>query len=593
MKYISLILVVWFLNCAVFKIPFTQKMATPSGYPGVDPKLAEDAVIKSSNYFVSKEEEQESDKYAALGKSELEVSESLWRAIEIHKQRVKADTIKKVEPPKERITEKVTEDADVIIIIEKDTLAPEKQDEVKLEKEKKQEQIDLVEELLTMKMQLYLKNAMENFRIAREKNKFNLDLAIERAEVFQQSYGERLKDPEGFKKSAQELEKVIQFQKGYHQIFDRLGMNYEFLGDWEKALENYKKALFVFDKTASLDVLPDSAKTKEDTLEYQKTRFYYLSNKANAETKLFMADSALVTWYQAFEIAPKYEDLMEVKRKMMDILWDDKNILATVMRDSAGYLMARNEYDSARIVLAKLIPSLKTQKARDEVLTTLALIEFYHLKQKENALNRINNLVKNADADGASPDFYEAPFKIHEFNYYYLDSSQTELIQKNEPNDLFSIFLVNDTSSIKSDNKMTNKTRFRTFAYDSTYKKLYKHIGQIYLDHGIEARKEGRFGDARYYLDLSSRIDWLGRGKAYLGLASASRKDPKESFELCQKAFHFHENLDQNEIQEAFSLMIRLLRSRIIGRIDLARNVHNIRKHGEPIPWNYLIELKL
>lgn len=594
MKTVSLILIALFLNCAVFKMPLSNKITASPKYPGVDPQLAKKAEIKSRNYFVSKEEEEESEKYAVLGKSALEVSESLWQALKTYKEHVKADTIKKIEPPKERITEKVTDDADIIIILEKDTLETEAQNKPKLEEKMKQKKYDLVEDLLTMSMQLYLNNAMEHFQIARKKNKFNLDLAIERANIFHENYGQYLKDPEGFKRSAQELEKVIQFQKGYHFIFYRLGNNYEFLNDWQRAYENYKKALFVFEKADALDVLPDSARTREDTLLYRKTLFTYLRDKAIAETKLFMPDTALVTWYKAIEVAPEIEDVLYVERSMMDILWDDKNIKATVMRDSAYSLMVREEYDSARVILINLLPSLKTQKAKDETLTNIAWIEYFHQKQKQGALSRINNLVKNADGKKSTANFYEAPFEIHEFNYYSLDSTRKELIRNKAPNEFFSHFIVKDTSKTNANNKSDLKAKTVTFVHDSTYKEIFKVIAGIYFDYGLQARKEGRFNDARHYLDLTTRIDWPGRGRAYLGLVPiVSRKDPVESIKLCQKAFQFHADLNNKEKNEAFSLMIRLLKHRKIKRVDLARYVFNIQKRGEPVPWDYLITLKL
>ena len=123
MRACSIILICLFCCCAAFRMPFQKKKTTLPEYPGVDPALADRAVRQSRNYFVTREEEEESVKYAALGNSELEESETLLKAMELLKMRVKADTAREVVPPKEKFVETLTDDADIVFIRTKDTTA--------------------------------------------------------------------------------------------------------------------------------------------------------------------------------------------------------------------------------------------------------------------------------------------------------------------------------------------------------------------------------------------------------------------------------------------------------------------------------------
>ncbi|MBN1350982.1 hypothetical protein JXJ21_16295 [candidate division KSB1 bacterium] len=581
------------LSCAVFKFPFNKAIVAYPEYPGVKPQLAEEAERRSRNYFVSKEEEEESEKYAALGKSELSESESLLRAIDQLKARLKADTSKKAEKPKEKIVEKMTDDVDIVFIRTTDTTTVEDkavQDEETL---KILEKYGFEDELLTMLTQLYLRNAMESFRIAREKNQFNLQLTIQRAEIFHEKYGATGYDPEAYRKSAQELEKVIRFHKDEHDNFNRLGLNYEYLKDWKRAYENYKQALYVYDNVASLNVLPDSARTHQDTLEYHGRRFMYLTDKARAEMRLFMPDSALLSLYRATENVTNNQDFLFLQNSIKNILWDDKNIYAMMLRDSAYTLQNHQKYDSAHAVYVTLLDTLKTRQARDEILTDIALIEYLDFKQHEGALARIQNILKDADANPATRDFFEAPFEIDDFNYYYLDSTGTKLIKKDEPNDLFSVIIKNNNhNNNHSDSDQTGNNQLTTFIYDSTYKNIFRNIGQLYLDYAMEAQSKGRFEVARIYYDIITKIDWNGRGKGYLGLIPLHPKtDPRGAVKLCQKAFQYHNHLNEEERRKVFSYMVRLLKK--MRKEKEARWVHNIRRRGGAIPWEDLIDMQI
>lgn len=555
------------MNCGIFHRNVKREIAPVSALPGIDPKVYTWASAKADTLIPSKAKESEASELVQTGQKDLEISESLWRALEIYRARAAKDSLK--QPI--RIVEEQVEVSD-----DENTTVYLRTDSTKIKKEVALKD-SLTEPLLKQMARLYLDNSMNYFLKAREINRFDLNTITQIANLFNQN-ADRFQDTTSSRKSIQEYQYISRYQKGYHYLFARLGENYEKIGDWENALKNYKEALRVFLATSGLKFATDANIARQDSIAENRQLVQYWINRAFAETRLFMADSAITSWMNALYNANEPARIDEIEGNIKNIMWDSLNIKAFAMRDSIERVYKKGKEDALRAGYMALLKITKTRKARDEIESTIAEIDFANEKDdiKQAAIQRIINIVRRADAVPATRDKFEAPLNYDIIYYLELDSlDNTKLLVHRD---------------LRYDKRLIDLLENNKLKVDSTYKKVFRNAGTMCFQYGQEKMDQGLYDDARLYLNMSNGIDWHGRYKSSFILARfyGQRLNPRRALQHCYEIAAAHEYMTYEEHRDFLLLMSRLFRNRLIDQAKLAQDVYQIYNNfmnGGEIPW--------
>ncbi|MBN2091021.1 hypothetical protein JW964_15515 [candidate division KSB1 bacterium] len=554
-------------NCGIFHKDVKPDIVPRSVLPGIDPKVYILANAKADTLIPSKEKEAEAADLVQIGQKDLEISESLWRAVEIFRERVEKDSLKQpTRIVKEQI--EVSDDENTTVYLRTDSTKIKK--EVALKD-------SLTEPILKQLARLYLDNSMKYFLQAKEINRFNLNTITQVANLFNQK-AERYQDSTSSKSSIEQYQYIARYQKGYHYLFARLGENYEKIGDWESALKNYKEALRVFLATSGLKFATDANVARQDSIEENRQLVQYWVARAYAETRLFMADSAMVSWLNAHLYADEPARIDEIEGNIKNIMWDSLNIKAFTMRDSIERVYKKGKEDVLRAGYLALLKIIKTQKARDEIESIIAEIDFASEDDavKQSAIQRIVNIVRRADANPATRDKFEAPIRYDIIYYLELDSLNS------------SRFIVHN--DLRYSNRLIDLLENNKLKVDSTYKKIFRSAGSMCFQYGQEKMDQGLYDDAHLYLNRSNGIDWHGRYKSSFILARfyGQRLNPRRALQHCYEIAAAHEYMSFEEHRDFLLLMSRLFRNRLIDKVHLAQEVYqiyNIFINGGEIPW--------
>jgi hypothetical protein len=555
------------LNCGIFHRNIKREIAPVNALPGIDPKVYTWASAKADTLIPSKAKESEASELVQTGQKDLEISESLWRALEIYRARAAKDSLK--QPI--RIVEEQVEVSD-----DENTTVYLRTDSTKIKKEVAQKD-SLTEPLLKQMARLYLDNSMNYFLKAREINRFDLNTITQIANLFNQN-ADRFQDTTSSRKSIQEYQYISRYQKGYHHLFARLGENYEKIGEWENALKNYKEALRVFLATSGLKFATDTTIARQDSIAENRQLVQYWINRAYAETRLFMADSAIASWMNALSNADEPARIDEIEGNIKNIMWDSLNIKAFAMRDSIERIYKKGKEDVLRAGYMALLKIAKTRKARDEIESMIAEIDFATEKDevRQAAIQRIINIVRRADAVTTTRDKFEAPLTYDIIYYLELDSL-----------DNTKFFVHKD---LRYDKRLIDLLENNKLKVDSTYKKIFRNAGTMCIQYGQEKMDQGLYDDARLYLNMSNSIDWHGHYKASFILARfyGQRLNPRRALQHCYEIATAHEYMTFEEHRDFLLLMSRLFRNRLIDKAKLAQDVYQIYNNfmnGGEIPW--------
>lgn len=569
---VALVMLIGIQSCAILHNPFKNEVVRSSGLPGINPEVYKIAKVKADSLIPSKESETEADALVRRGKIDLEVSESLWRAVEIYRKRAASDTIQKPAAPETEDIE-VSSDDVTVVYLKKDTVKT---------KLKPVEKDTLSESLILMMARQYMDNAMQMFLKAKEINRFNLQTIQEIANLYAEN-AKRFQDSTSSMESIRQYEYVARYQKGYHILFSRLGANYEAINDWPNAYSNYREALRVFLATANLNFSPDATTAREDSLKSLSVLTDYWIDKARAETKLLLADSAVVSWLNALNISQVPAEIEFIQTNLRNIMWDSLNIRAYVLRDSVDELENQDKIIEARLGYLNLFKILRTRKAKDEISYRLARMEFNAKEkdaasrsQKKQAIQRIVEIVNRMDADKKTMNQFEAPVNFHVLHTLSLDSSGKRFVYHNH-------FETNhDTLGSPTGGKMQ---------LDSTYKLIFAAAGEMCFDYGQELMGSGEYDDGKFYLQRSSMIDWPGAYKPLLHLARfhSIRADTRVALKNCYEILRVHNYMKPDEIKMYLNFLVNLFRKPVVNRQDAARQIYSIYQNyinGGPIQWD-------
>lgn len=573
LKILFVIFLVFFggQGCSVFHIPFRREIVRSSGLPGINPEIYQMAKMKADSLIPSKESESEADALVRRGKVDLEVGESLWRAVELFREQASSDSVQEETLPE---TKEVAISSDDVMVVYL------KSDTVKT-KPKTVEKDSLTEPLLLMMARQYMDNAMQLFLKAKQIDPFDLQTVQDIANLYSQN-AERFQDSTSSLESIRQYEYVARYQKGYHILFSRLGANYESINDWKNAYRNFREALRVYLATSKLNFSTDPGTAAEDSLRSLGILTDYWIDKARAETKLLMADSAAVSWLNALSISQSEEEIKYIETNLQKIMWDSLNIRAYVMKDSVDQLYNEGKMVEARLGYLELLKILQTQKAKDEISYYLAQMDFYEgaedadqEKLKLQAIQRIIEVVNRADANKNTSNRFEAPADYHILYSLTLDSTGRRLKILN---------------NLAEDEQLLALMESGKMKVDSTYKHIFKTAGQMCFEYGQEQMGKN-YQDGQFYLRRSSMIDWPGVYKPLLVLARfhSIRGKTRTALKLCHKILDVHKYMNPDEIKMYLSFLVNLFRKRDVNRRDIARQIYSIYSryiNGGPIRWD-------
>jgi len=216
----------------------------------------------------------------------------------------------------------------------------------------------------------------------------------------------RLHEEENHKKAVDVLEKLLLVDQGDPLIYDLLAVNYESLGNYRLAAENYRKARETLGPLAEMtDHYYEHGTILEEDLEAMHWYAYY---EGVAYINLLMSNEALTALDVAMQLATTEEDSAIVQSEIDFINWDNGNIAGSFARDSLAALARNEQYVQAESGFLALMPNLQTQSARDHIDWRLAIVQ-NEMGKEEEAADRLMNLVqrseKQPDGSPADPDY--------------------------------------------------------------------------------------------------------------------------------------------------------------------------------------------
>ncbi|MBN1351372.1 hypothetical protein JXJ21_18285 [candidate division KSB1 bacterium] len=375
-------------------------------------------------------------------------------------------------------------------------------------------QIDsLNREIINSQIFELLQEAQEAFEASLQLNPFDRETRIWLARVYE-NIANRFQDTKKYENAVITLKNLIRVNKGEPELYYRLGINYLFLKQWAEAHQNFKNAEEMLLQTAfmQLDSLPESEVDIQHVMESvpvdTNKLFHYIYFQADTEAKMYKAQAALTSLSRALKIAPSQKEVDEINKYVEWIKWDDGNILASEKKDFYDDLYLQGKYEKASKGYKKLLKELKTQRTRDQVNWTIAMIEFQYLDHKEDGISRLMNVVKGT--------------------------------------------LKNDKGA----------------PIDTSYKRYFADYGIMCHNMGIEyLDKNPKI--AYTYLQQAVFIDSPIRGKSYLELAKLSRNNPAETIEKCQKALEPLNQLTLEDKIQVYQLLVEGYKKR--GEIEKAK----------------------
>ncbi len=305
-----------------------------------------------------------------------------------------------------------------------------------------------------------------------------------------------------FQKAVDILERLTRIEKGEHDLFRLLAENYMQLKQYDKALENFAKAELVLVKT-SFDTPPDTSML-----------FYYTYMQGDMFARLYKARGAM----QKFQLARRYarteQERNDVNNYIEWINWDGGNLRASEIWDEILKLEAAKEYSRMARLCTKLLPNLRTKKAKLAVHHKLAVVEFEFMGKKAQAVERMKKVYQAIAAEARKPQ-------------------KSKEIQQ----------------------------------YLNTY-------GAMLFRLGVEALEQERKKLALAYFTKAVEFDWDQVAKPYMELVTLMWNSPEKAIYFGEKALaHADGALSGQESCELYSLMVKAHKS--AGLYDKARVYYN------------------
>lgn len=445
--------------------------------PGVNPIVAVRADSIAAGLFVSMKHEREAQAHFEQGRRHYEVSDSMWAVLDAAKK----SSVKSV-----------SKDDSLAAVKETITGA------VKLNEaaQNLQNYDRTQEQRLIIQASYNLKEAQKSLEKSVQLNPFNAEVQNYLALAYKLLAG-RFPQEMSYEKSLRIWGTLARLEPGEAGHYYNLGSAFLAAGQWAEALDNFKKCEEVLQASAEFNprrlanpALPVEASVDTTML------FFAAYNQAQAAIKLFDDKTALASLSRAKKWTHVPQNLEAVESTMKWINWDDGNIFGAVMRDSANTLANQGKLVEVGKIYEDLINRiLKTQRAKDEVSWTYALIEFTTLNRKASAVARLYEVVRSIpkDADGTP--------------------------------------------------------------IDTTHKTYFDAYGTMCHNLGTDTLRSDR-KLAYTYFSQAAEINWKGRGKSYLSMTELTRGNPELMVANGEKALALAEQLTPDELQSLYKLLV-------------------------------------
>ena len=308
---------------------------------------------------------------------------------------------------------------------------------------------------------------------------------------------------------------LVQNEKSEHILFYRLGECYFQLGKWDEAFSNYHQAEKIFVGTKSF-AKTGFFETRSEDFHKIELLFNYLYSQAVCLARMYQADKALTIIKRAKDIAPNM-DLRKIAERFEDwINWDRGNIYTAEQKNQVLSLINEKNYLDASVKFEALKSQLSDSFAIAEIEWRIAGLEFRYLNKKEQACDRLLNIIEN----------------YHNFSYY--------------------------------PNRAT--IDFNTYLND---------CGVMHYHLGMEFIEKTNFKQAQKYLERGSKIEWHGRHKCQLELAKLSRHDPQTSLTLIDQVLTTDSSLTGQEKLTALEIKLGALKKLGSNHRNEAKQVYD------------------
>ncbi|MDZ7261776.1 MAG: hypothetical protein ONB05_06700 [candidate division KSB1 bacterium] len=343
-----------------------------------------------------------------------------------------------------------------------------------------------------------LKSAEATFLESKRLNPFELNTRWTLARQVYEALATRLQDDRYRQRAVEEMEHIVWVEKGRYDYYYYLAKGYEHTRDWARAFENYQKAEQALLKTAIFRVKnPQAYFDSPESVPVDSSWLYAcLFGQVRAKERLYQGKEALKILERALAVAPEIKK-DEALRKKTWLSWDDGNVRASEVRDSVLYKLELQEkkYKDAKAGYLYLLNLLWTQRTRNEINYRIARLQFEHLNEKDEGIDRLWKVVREIPKDSIG-----APLEPQ--NSLYFD-----------------------------------------------------WYGNMCYVLGREYREKEDLRTAYIYFAQGTTFHWRGRARCYLELAELSTYNATETIELCYKALNFKEGLDSTCMRRVAELL--------------------------------------
>ena len=186
-----------------------------------------------------------------------------------------------------------------------------------------------------------------------------------------------------YRKAVDILERLVRIEKGEPELYRSLAENYMALKQWDAAVRQFKQAEFVLKKT-SFAAPPDTAKL-----------FYYAYMQGDMTARMYQAQAAIALFHKAQKYARSKSEKDDVNNYIKWVNWDGGNIRNSEAWDKILQYESGKKYAQLDYEASKLIPLLRTKKAKLSVHHKLAVAEFEFLNKKTRAIERMRRVYES------------------------------------------------------------------------------------------------------------------------------------------------------------------------------------------------------
>ncbi len=254
---------------------------------------------------------------------------------------------------------------------------------------KQSEQDSLAVQKIKLKAILLFERARTYFETAFKYNPF--DIRIQKYLIWiYQNLAELHDNCSNMTRSITMLEYLTYILHDDPKIYHKLAEKYFSIGDWKKALSNI---------ATSIDLTLNDNWDRIDTREL----FYCLYLRGNVQIQLNRVSDALLSFSYAQLIAPGAQEEDDVQKKIDWINWDSCNVDASRKWDmlNTKFNLLNGDYSTIKQEYLDLLSQVKTCRARNDVNWRIAQLEFKFLNQREQAIQRMFEIVKQIPLDSS------------------------------------------------------------------------------------------------------------------------------------------------------------------------------------------------